>query len=171
MQGRTLYNPWITQQLLLRFPELHVTLDISHWFVVTERLLTPEAYPALFDLVLSRVRHVHARMGTSQHAQITFVAGADGVFSTTALSEEEQQAQQAFEQIWEAWWTARLPLETNSDRSVITMTPEYGPSPYQISCGDVKSDQKNLLAMTNWQAERLQMMYAKWIDLKSNSIL
>ncbi|RUS14547.1 hypothetical protein BC937DRAFT_93650, partial [Endogone sp. FLAS-F59071] len=157
--------------LLSRFPKLHITLDISHWFVVAERLLTPKAYPALFKLVLPRVRHIHARMGTSQHAQITFVAEADGVFSATALSEEEQQAQQTFEQIWEAWWAARWSLETNFNRSVITMTPEYGPFPYQISCGDVKSDQKNLLAMTNWQAKRLQTLYTKWIDRKSNSLL
>ncbi|RUS33233.1 xylose isomerase-like protein [Jimgerdemannia flammicorona] len=162
-RGRTLYNPWTTQILLAKFPNLHITLDISHWFVVVERLFSLEAYPDLFKVVLPRVRHVHARMGTSQHAQITFATNASATTNAATASEEEQEAQKVFEEIWRAWWESLRTLGSTFNDKMASMTPEYGPPPYQISSGDVARDGTELWAMANWQKGKLRDLFAQWV--------
>lgn len=41
-RGRVFYNPWITRDLLLEYPELKLCCDYSHWVTVCERLLDEE---------------------------------------------------------------------------------------------------------------------------------
>ncbi|XRM47115.1 hypothetical protein ABZX51_010116 [Aspergillus tubingensis] len=56
--------------ILQRVPELRVTADISHWVVVCERLLDQgEEDREILDRLIPHVRHIHARMGTTQSSQ------------------------------------------------------------------------------------------------------
>ena len=40
-RATSLYSPWLTLEIIQQLPQLRFTADISHWVVVSERLLTP----------------------------------------------------------------------------------------------------------------------------------
>lgn len=114
-RGRMFYSPWPTLALLEEFPSLKLTLDFSHWCVVTERLLdAPQDNDWLLNKVVPRVRHVHGRVGTEQASQLPYPLDDD-------LSRKEVER---FQRLWDAIWNQQK-SEENS-----TFTPEYGPIPY-----------------------------------------
>ncbi|GMF20036.1 unnamed protein product [Phytophthora lilii] len=114
-RGRMFYSPWPTLALLEAFPSLKLTLDFSHWCVVTERLLdAPQDDEWLLKKVVPRVRHVHGRVGTEQAAQLPYPLGND-------LSNKEIER---FQRLWNAIWTQQKSGKPS------TFTPEYGPIPY-----------------------------------------
>lgn len=115
-RGRMLYSPWPTLALLDEFPSLKLTLDFSHWCVVTERLLdAPEDNEWLLKKVAPRVRHVHGRVGTEQAAQLP----------NPHDDELSRHQVERFQRLWNAIW-AQQKAEGESS----TFTPEYGPIPY-----------------------------------------
>ncbi|KAG7399097.1 hypothetical protein PHYBOEH_009675 [Phytophthora boehmeriae] len=114
-RGRMFYSPWPTLALLEEFPSLKLTLDFSHWCLVTERLLdAPQEEKWLLEKIVPRVRHVHGRVGTAQAAQLPYPHDAE-------LSCDEGDR---FQKLWNAIWTHQK-ADTSS-----TFTPEYGPIPY-----------------------------------------
>lgn len=61
-------NPWTTRHVLEAFPELKLTVDLSHCVCVCERLL-----PDLGDiiaLVARHCHHLHARVGYEEGPQV-----------------------------------------------------------------------------------------------------
>ena len=139
-RGRILYSPWVARDLFARFPELTITLDLSHWVVVAERLFDcPEHFEFLSKIVVPRVRHVHARIGTAQAPQISSL-------STEKFTDEISH----FEQVWEL---VRKSLQDNHQSSW-TMTPEYGPYPYQP-----ESSQEDLNDMISRERLRLAQLF------------
>src|SRR6185369_3501571 len=54
-------NPWMTREILRRFPDLKLTCDFSHWVCMAERLL--EDCRAIIELAASHCYHLHARVG------------------------------------------------------------------------------------------------------------
>lgn len=79
---RCLFHPLITAQLCAAIPSIRLTLDISHWIVVCERLLDKtEADRGALRYILPHVRcdivghsllqvgHLHTRIGTTQISQ------------------------------------------------------------------------------------------------------
>jgi len=56
-RSRTLYHPVRTLELLREAPPLEITLDLSHWCVVTERLVLDEL-PEVLDLCAERTLHI-----------------------------------------------------------------------------------------------------------------
>ncbi|KAJ1461695.1 xylose isomerase-like protein [Pelagophyceae sp. CCMP2097] len=104
-RGRCLFHPAATARVLERFGDISVTLDVSHWFLVCERL---SAFADVAELVAPRVKHVHARIGSTQAPQV----------EDPAVDADAAAAHLA------AW---RAVLKPN-----LTWTPEYGPPPYQF---------------------------------------
>lgn len=127
--------------MVKRFPTLRLTADYSHFILVCERLLDHPTDDERFELFASRVDHLHARIGSAQHAQVT-----DPLQST----KESEHMQRWFEMIWNA----------QTDRAWITLVPEYGPAPYAMT-SDI-----NVWNLTNREMERQKENYAKW----SNSV-
>ncbi|TPX40318.1 hypothetical protein SeMB42_g06057 [Synchytrium endobioticum] len=116
-RGRILYSPWRTYKFLKQLPELRLTLDLSHWVIVSERhVLSPSSphYKSLLDLVASRVDHIHSRCSTTQSSQIDDPSATEG---WDALCRAE------FDAVWEHVWTVQRGMGTK----VITMDVEYGP--------------------------------------------
>lgn len=67
-RARSLFNPWVTLELIRQLPDLRFTSDISHWIVTCERLLDdPEDDLSAF---VERVHHVQARVGYDQGPQV-----------------------------------------------------------------------------------------------------
>ena len=112
-RSRSLFNPWITQDILTRLPAMELTCDFSHWCVVCERLVNTE--PEILALCAQRARHVHARVGYAQGPQVPHPAAP-----------EHAEALAAHEQWWRQIW------ESQRARGVTacTMTPEFGPDGY-----------------------------------------
>ncbi|CAF1137656.1 unnamed protein product [Adineta steineri] len=134
---RALYNPFTTAHFVKRFPTLRLTADYSHFILVCERLLQHPTDDERFRLFASRVDHLHARVGTAQHAQIS---------DPLEAKEECGQMQKWWEMIWDA----------QNNRTWITVTPEYGPAPYAMT------NEINVWDLTNREMERQKENYQKW---------
>lgn len=67
-RGRMMFAAHITRNFIEKNPDLKLTLDISHWCNVHESLL--EDQTETVDLALSRVEHIHARIGHQEGPQV-----------------------------------------------------------------------------------------------------
>jgi len=67
-RSRILYSAPVARQYIEKIPELRMTLDISHWCNVHESLLDDQQETV--DLALSRVDHIHARIGHPESPQV-----------------------------------------------------------------------------------------------------
>jgi hypothetical protein len=128
-RGRILHSPFAFFRTIKALPELKITLDvftisyyaldlltklifkISHWVVVLERVLDMDK---LF-LVIKQTRHIHARIGTSQHAQIS------------NPSEPASKAESKFIDFHQNVWAACFQACSEDKRAFFSFTPEYGP--------------------------------------------
>lgn len=161
-RGRVLYSPWSTLELLEAFPSLKLTLDFSHWCVVSERLLdTDEDNKWMEESVLPHVYHVHGRIGSVQSAQLAHPdhAGVSGVES------------ERFERLWSAIWTQQQQrlddahelhgLEPDA-QPFATFTPEYGPIPYAPRHHeDVETEAYDVDALCAARAAQERVRFAK----------
>ncbi|WP_110947121.1 sugar phosphate isomerase/epimerase family protein [Pseudomonas bohemica] len=112
-RARSLFNPWVTLELIRQLPDLRFTSDISHWIVTCERLLNdPEDDLSAF---VERVHHIQARVGYDQGPQVPHPAAP------------ERAAELAFhQQHWEAVWRS----QQARGYQVTTLTPEFGADGY-----------------------------------------
>lgn len=108
-RGRILYSPWVALDLVKELPELRFTLDLSHWIVVTERLLSIK----VLDPILAKTLHIHARMGTRQSSQVSNPFAAD-------VTEERVYFQEV--------WRAVLHYQRERSQKQGTICLEYGPA-------------------------------------------
>jgi hypothetical protein len=106
-------HPALLLPYLERHPDLLLNADLSHWCVACESLLDDQ--PGMLDLVLPRVRHIHARVGHAQGPQVPdFRAPEYAAELASHLG----------------WWDRIVALRRAAGAPAITMTPEFGPPPY-----------------------------------------
>lgn len=111
-RGRMLYSAPVAEQYVEQFQQLKLTLDISHWCCVHESLLADQK--ERIDLLLSRVEHIHARVGFAEAPQIP--------------DPRDPQFDGAVQAHF-AWWDAIVDDKAKKGE-VITMTTEFGPPSY-----------------------------------------
>ena len=112
-RSRSLFNPWITLELIRQLPDLLFTSDISHWIVTCERLLNdPEDDLGAF---VERVHHIQARVGYDQGPQVPHPAAPEYAKELTF-----------HQQHWEAIWRS----QQARGYQVSTLTPEFGADGY-----------------------------------------
>ncbi len=112
-RSRSLFNPWVTLELIRQLPDLRFTSDISHWIVTCERLLDDPADD--LSAFVERVHHIQARVGYDQGPQVPR-PGAP-----------EYARELAFHQAhWESIWRA----QQARGYTVTTLTPEFGADGY-----------------------------------------
>lgn len=90
-----------------------LTLDVSHWFCVSESYLQDQQEAV--ELAILRTKHIHARIGHTQSSQV-----AD------PKAPEYQQALLEHLKIWDRY----VALQHANGTETITITPEFGPPPY-----------------------------------------
>ena len=112
-RGRFSYTLPESVAMLRKFPNLKYTLDISHWMVVHERLLT-ESDPLLQEIFPS-VDHIHARVGFAEGPQVPNPAAP-----------EWKNEVKAHLDIWEK-------IIRSQTGKVFTVTTEFGPPPYMAT--------------------------------------
>ena len=141
-RGRVLNTPWAALRLLESFPNLRFTLDISHWNLVCERLVSID----ILDPILKRVSHIHARIGTHESPQVS-----DPQHSR--YSEFTEYHQQVWKRVWE--YQQKLNLACSY------ITPEYGPASDHYM--PVKYVDKDALPITDLQ----DLIYSQSTSLTS----
>jgi len=112
-RSRCLFTPWITERLVQQLPDISLTADISHWCVVTERLMDSEL--SSMHNIANNIHHIHGRIGYDQGPQVPDPAAP-----------EYQNALKSHQAIWEVFWQA----QHQSGYRISTLTPEFGPDGY-----------------------------------------
>jgi hypothetical protein len=113
------YAAHVVPAVLQNNDNLRITLDVSHWFCVSESYL--EDQQAAINLAVERAEHVHARVGHTQGSQVTDPAKPQ---HAKALAEHLA--------IWDKW----IERKRNEGAEYCTITPEFGPPPYFTQPGD-----------------------------------
>ena len=111
-RGKALFAAHVCQQYLAALPELHLTLDISHWCNVHESLL--EDQPEAVEMALSRASHLHSRVGYPEGPQVSDPRAPEWAPALAAHL---------------AWWDQVVARHRASD-TPLTITTEFGPAPY-----------------------------------------
>lgn len=109
-RGRFTYTLPNTLAMAQAFPSLGLTLDVSHWMVVHERLL-PANHPGLASLY-GHVGHIHARIGHAEGPQV-----AD------PTAPEWKEALTTHMAIWKE-------IAKKRKGKPLTVTTEFGPPTY-----------------------------------------
>ncbi|WP_228530395.1 sugar phosphate isomerase/epimerase family protein [Tamlana sp. I1] len=103
----------ITKSYLEKLQDLKLTLDISHWVNVAESLL--EDQQEAVDLAISRVDHIHARVGHPQGPQINDPRAPENKDTVAAHLK---------------WWDKVIVTNKNKGMKNMSISPEFGPMPY-----------------------------------------
>jgi len=91
--------------------------------------------------IISHVDHIHARVGSVQHAQVN-----------NPLIDAPNETQ-----LMQTWWQMIWTEHEKQGKKITTLTPEYGPIPYAMS-KDV-----DVWTLTNKEMERQRNNYQQWI--------
>jgi sugar phosphate isomerase/epimerase len=138
-RGSAAYSPWRTSRLLEEFPELRLTLDVSHWCVVCERLILDEPGPWR-DPILRGVRHIHARVGYAQGPQTPDPRAA---VAAAAVASHLR------------WWGEIWRLNRAAGTPWLSFTPEFGPDSYLLRNPHSIQPAPSSRTLNHWMAERL----------------
>ena len=111
-RGRMLFAAHITRKFIESFPELRLTLDISHWCNVHESLLADQKETV--NMALSRTDHIHARIGHPEGPQV----------NDPRAPEWEPVVRQHFE-----WWD-KIVERKKKNGEIVTILTEFGPPDY-----------------------------------------
>ncbi|MEM9280502.1 MAG: TIM barrel protein [Verrucomicrobiota bacterium] len=114
-RGRSTMHPLATAEIIEAIPEISLTCDFSHWCVTTERSEILDELPELLSACAARARHVHARVGYDQGAQVP-----------DPRAPEYDHCLAAHERWWDTIWEA----QEARGLEIASMTPEFGPDGY-----------------------------------------
>lgn len=142
-RGRVLFNPRDAANLLRRFADLKITADFSHWVNVCERL--PFDQKEAFDLAIERAVHIHARVGHEQGPQVY---------------DPRAPEWQTHVQAHESWWSQIWRAQAARGCSVSTLTPEFGPAPYETRMPYTQTPIADMWEVAVWQMERQRQRFA-----------
>jgi len=137
-RSRPTFHPWVTAELLRALPELRLTCDFSHWWVVCER---PPDDEAVLTLAIHRARHVHARVGYAQGPQVPDPRAPE--YEPELLAHE-------------AWWRRIALAASERAQALLTVTPEFGPDGYLQQAPFSQRPVADLSEINRWMAHRLR---------------
>ena len=146
-RGRIFFHPWITQRLIQAVPALQLCADFSHWVCVCERLLADEE--TMMAQITQHCLHIHARIGYEEGPQVP--DPRDPTYSTQV-------------QIHEHWWDLIWQAQAAQGQPVSTLTPEFGPPPYQQTLPYTAMPVSDLVVVCDWQAHRQRQRFAQTFD-------
>jgi hypothetical protein len=141
-RGRSLFNPWITRDLLAEFP-LKLTCDFSHWCVVAERLMDSEL--PIIERCAQNCWHIHARVGYDQGPQVPDPRAPEYAVEVAAH---------------EDWWDRCWRAQEATGREGMTLTPEFGIEGYLHHLPYTNVPVANLWDICTWQGQRQRQRFA-----------
>lgn len=111
-RGRMMYAAHITNMFITKYPELKLTLDISHWCNVHESLL--ENQQRTVAAALERTEHIHARVGYQEGPQVADPRAPEWKYAVDAHF---------------AWWDKVVDRKKKAGEPITFLT-EFGPPLY-----------------------------------------
>jgi sugar phosphate isomerase/epimerase len=141
------YASHVVYPVLKKHPGLMLTLDVSHWFCVSESYL--EDQQAAVDEAIQHARHIHARVGHTEGPQVWEPAAP-----------EYADALEAHLKIWDKWIDTRI----NSGAAYCTITPEFGPPPYMVFANRPGSPEQEQWRLNKWMKTFLKKRYQQVLN-------
>ncbi|MGJ7032726.1 sugar phosphate isomerase/epimerase [Niabella hirudinis] len=138
------YGAHTVYPVLKQVPELGLTLDVSHWFCVSESYL--EDQQAAVQAAIRQTFHVHARVGHTEGPQVF-----DPALPEYALALNEHL------KIWDQWVAYRQ----QQGFAESTITPEFGPPPYLTPANRNVNLQQEQWRLNLWVKNLLNKRYNK----------
>jgi sugar phosphate isomerase/epimerase len=111
-RGRMMFAAHITNEFIKKYPELKLTLDISHWCNVHESLLHNQKQSV--DAALQRTEHIHARVGYEEGPQVADPRAPEWKYAVDAHI---------------TWWD-KVVEQKRKEGKPITILTEFGPPLY-----------------------------------------
>lgn len=115
-RGRFSFHAASLIPYLKKFPELELVGDFSHFCTVSESMLQDQE--EIIEMIIPHVSHIHARIGCEQAPQVNNPAAPEW---------------QNHFALFEKWWQQIIQCKKENGVNEITITPEFGPSPYMPS--------------------------------------
>ncbi len=112
-RSRMCFSTVATRNFLQKFPNMKLTLDISHWCNVHESMLDDQKESV--SLALSRTAHIHARVGHEEGPQV----------NDPRAPEWKSHLEKHL-----AWWDEVVKSNLNSGAKSLTFLTEFGPPSY-----------------------------------------
>ena len=138
-RGRALFNLPLTLRFLQALPQLRLTADLSHWFCVHESDLTDQE--AGLMQALSRVDHIHARVGFAEGPQV---------------SDPRNPLHASWLQRSMDLWRGIAARAQAEGREWLTVTPEFGPVGYMPLQGALPVAVADAWEINLWMRDRLR---------------
>ena len=147
-RATSLYSPWLTLEIIQQLPQLQFTADISHWIVVSERLLHDPCDD--FSSFIDRVHHIQARVGYDQGPQVPHPAAP------------EYQAALKFQQdFWQKIWQSQY----RRGYQQTTLTPEFGADGYLHHIPFTNVPVADLWSLNAWMFQQEQQHFNEFLSL------
>jgi sugar phosphate isomerase/epimerase len=136
------YAAHAVRPFLEKYPDLLLTLDVSHWFCVSESYLQDQQ--ATVEMAIKHARHIHARVGHTQGPQ---------VYEPSAP--EYAEALEEHLKIWDKWIETRI----EEGAASCTITPEFGPPPYMVFANREGTPEQEQWRVNKWMKDLLEKRY------------
>jgi sugar phosphate isomerase/epimerase len=141
-RSRMLFAAPVARHFIEAVPELRLTLDVSHWCNVSESLLADQA--STLDLALSRVDHIHARIGHAEGPQV----------NDPRAPEWDNAVKAHF-----AWWDKVIATKRQKGE-VMTILTEFGPPDYMPTLPYTREPLADQWAINVYMMQILRKRYA-----------
>ncbi|MCW3112628.1 MAG: Sugar phosphate isomerase/epimerase [Segetibacter sp.] len=139
------YAAHVVHRQLQKHPDLELTLDVSHWFCVSESYLQDQQVAV--DLAIKHAKHIHARIGHTQGPQVWEPA-----------SDEYAEALNEHLKIWDKW----IITMKHRRSSFCTITPEFGPPPYLVFANRHGTPFDEQFRLNLWMKNLLEKRYTNY---------
>ncbi len=136
------YAAHAVRPFLEKYPGLLLTLDVSHWFCVSESYLHDQQ--ATVEIAIQHTRHIHARVGHTQGPQVYEPAAPE---YAEALAEHLK--------IWDRW----IEIRKKQGATNCTITPEFGPPPYMVFANRKGTPEDEQWRVNKWMKSLLEKRY------------
>lgn len=137
------YAAHAVSPFLFKHDDLTLTLDISHWFCVSESYLHDQ-HVTVAEAV-KHTRHIHARVGHTEGPQVWDPAVPE---YAEALNEHLKV------------WDTCVEQQKAGGAAYCTITPEFGPPPYMVFANRQGSPQEEQWRINLWMKNFLETRYA-----------
>lgn len=152
-RATSLYSPWLTLEIIQQLPQLRFTADISHWIVVSERLLNDPCDD--FSEFIYRVHHIQARAGYDQGPQVPHPAAP-----------EYRHALEFQQHFWQQIWLS----QHRRGYQETTLTPEFGADGYLHHLPFTNVPVADLWSLNAWMALHQQQRFVEFSSLIEQEI-
>lgn len=141
-RSRMLFAAHVAKQYFQQYPDLRLTLDISHWCNVHESLLHDQEETV--HLALSRTDHVHARIGHPEGPQV----------NDPRAPEWEGTVKRHLE-----WWDTVVQTKIKQGVQQLTILTEFGPPDYMPTLPYTRQALSDQWAINEYMMQLLRKRY------------